>query len=101
MISHNTLIYNGTRTGDSLITSIRFSHLANSVPSFYIFKRYKPQEVVDVLDNAIFRTEKINPTRYKTLQELSNQGTRYTNSAIVGKIRDGEHIFVKTGYKNK
>ena len=81
-----------------------------SIPSDcieHVFERrilnngYKPQEVVDVLDNAIFRTEKINPTRYKTLQELSNQGTRHTNSAIVGKIRDGEHIFVKTGYKNK
>lgn len=63
---------------------------------------YTPKETANSIYDALFnKKSKIYPTRYDTLQEFVNEEVKPKNSVLVGKIRDGDGIFVKTGYMKK
>ena len=58
---------------------------------------YTPKEAADTIYDAVFNPKsKIQASRYKTLQKFDSPTP---NRAIVGKIRDGNSIFIKTGYR--
>ena len=58
---------------------------------------YTPKEAADTIYDAMFNSNsKIQASRYKTLQKFDSPTP---NRAIVGKIRDGNSIFIKTGYR--
>ena len=58
---------------------------------------YTPKEAADTIYDAVFNPKsKIQASRYKTLQKFDSPTP---NRAIVGKIRDGDSIFIKTGYR--
>ena len=64
---------------------------------------YKPEEVAETLSEALFgRKVNIYPDKnYDTLQHFVNTGQKPAREAIVGKIRGGDNIFIKTGFKNE
>ncbi len=58
---------------------------------------YTPKEAADTIYDAMFNPKsKIQASRYKTLQKFDSPTP---SRAIVGKIRDGDSIFIKTGYR--
>ena len=63
--------------------------------------KYLPEEASDTIYKALFgKNSKIYPDKnYDTLQHFVNSDTKPSNTAIVGKIRNGDNIFVKTGFK--
>ena len=57
---------------------------------------YTPEDTAHTISDALFnKNSKISSTRFKTLQKLESPSA---NRAVIGKIRNGNHIFVKTGY---
>ena len=88
------------------INSRRVSVPADRVEHIYerrIFdNNYTPKEAADTVYDALFnKNSEIYPTRYDTIQNMSSRHPQYRNDVFIGKIRDGENIFVKTGYKVK
>ena len=63
---------------------------------------YSPEEAVETIYKALFgKNSKIHPDKkYNTLQHFVDLSSKPSNKAIVGKIRGGDNIFVKTGFKN-
>jgi hypothetical protein len=74
----------------------------------HIYKRrilgdgYSPEEAVETIYKALFgKNTKIHPDKkYNTLQHFVDSSSKPSNKAIIGKIRGGDNIFVKTGFKN-
>ena len=65
--------------------------------------RYSPQEVTNTLSDALFGNKSIvYPDRkYDTLQNIINHDILPNPQVVVGKIRNGDRVFVKTGLKNR
>ncbi|MBQ8482524.1 MAG: hypothetical protein IJ532_08340, partial [Alphaproteobacteria bacterium] len=58
---------------------------------------YTPKDAADTIYDALFNPKsQIQPSKYQTLQKFESPSS---SRAIVGKIRNGDNIFVKTGYK--
>ena len=88
------------------INSRRVSVPADRVEHIYerrIFdNNYTPKEAADTVYDALFnKNSEVYPTRYDTIQNMSSKHPQYSNDVFIGKIRDGDNIFVKTGYKVK
>ena len=59
--------------------------------------RYTPEDASNTIYDALFNSNsQVQPSRYRTLQKFESPTP---NRVIVGKIRNGNNIFVKTGYK--
>lgn len=63
--------------------------------------RYKPEDATDTIYKALFgKGSKIYPDKkHDTLQHFIDLSSKPSNKAIVGKIKGGDNIFVKTGFK--
>lgn len=63
--------------------------------------RYSPEDAADTIYRALFgKDSKIRPDKeYDTLQHFIDFTVKPENTAIVGKIRGGDNVFVKTGFK--
>ena len=63
--------------------------------------RYSPEDAADTIYRALFgKDSRIRPDKeYDTLQHFIDSTVKPENTAIVGKIRGGDNIFVKTGFK--
>ena len=58
---------------------------------------YSPKTAANTISDALFNKESnISPSRYSTLQKMESPSA---NRVVVGKIRNGNDIFVKTGYR--
>ena len=57
---------------------------------------YTPEDTAHTISDALFnKNSKVSSTKFNTLQKLESPSA---NRAVIGKIRNGKHIFVKTGY---
>lgn len=57
---------------------------------------YTPEDTAHTISDALFnKNSNVSSTRFNTLQKLESPSA---NRAVIGKIRNGNHIFVKTGY---
>ena len=65
--------------------------------------KYLPEDVVNVIYKALFgKNSKVYPDKnHNTLQHFVDLSSKPSNKAIVGKIRGGNNIFVKTGFKKQ
>lgn len=61
---------------------------------------WSPKQVADTVYNAVFnKNSQASKSDYDTLTALVNIGKDKSDIGLVGKIRDGNNIFVKTGMK--
>ncbi len=57
---------------------------------------YTPKDAAHTISDALFnKKSQVAPSRYSTLQTIESPSA---NRVILGKIRNGNNIFVKTGY---
>ena len=57
---------------------------------------YSPKDAAHTVSDALFnKNSQIYPSRYSTLQKIESPSA---NRVLVGKIRGGNNVFVKTGY---
>ena len=77
-----------------VIPKDRVEHIYNRRIAEY---GYSPKDAARTISDALFNKEsKVYPSRYSTLQKMESPSA---NRVVVGKIRNGNDIFVKTGYR--
>ena len=76
-----------------VIPKDRVEHIYNRRIAEY---GYSPKDAARTISDALFNKEsKVYPSRYSTLQKMESPSA---NRVLVGKIKDGNNVFVKTGY---
>ena len=65
--------------------------------------KYTPQDVTNTISNALYGNKSIvySDKKYDTLQNIINHEILPNPQAVIGKIRNGEGVFLKTGFKNR
>lgn len=62
--------------------------------------KYLPQEIANTLNDALFNKKtQISRGRYPTLQTMFSQDGHLVNVGIIGKNKNAQNVFIKTGYK--
>ena len=87
--------------GESVINSERVIIPKDRVEHIYnrriIQNGYSPKNAASTISDALFnKKSNVSPSRYSTLQKMESPSA---NRVVVGKIRNGNDIFVKTGYR--
>ena len=87
--------------GEPVINSERVIIPKDRVEHIYnrriIQNGYSPKNAASTISDALFnKKSNVSPSRYSTLQKMESPSA---NRAVVGKIRNGNDIFVKTGYR--
>ena len=76
-----------------VIPKDRVEHIYNRRIAEY---GYSPKDAAHTVSDALFnKKSKVYPSRYSTLQKMESPSA---NRVLVGKIKDGNNVFVKTGY---